>query len=245
MKPILYVMLLMLAACASAQAGGTSPTESAFEQTKLFPLTAEAETVTAGYPRNDATITAIMETKYAAGTAMAATMTALPTETPVPTIPPESAYCRPQDLKASARAEGATQNIFIGVEITNTGASACFLQKWPLVELVDGQGHLLEVDRWYYTDSGPESYTQVATLQASEGTTARVGLQPGWSAGLSLVWYDWCGGTVPGGAVIRLTLGGGAGVLAIPAGVEGGGTCNDPGTRSSYTINNIEFLPQP
>ena len=32
---------------------------------KLFQLTAEGETVTAGYPKNDATITTIMTNKYA------------------------------------------------------------------------------------------------------------------------------------------------------------------------------------
>ena len=79
MRRILYTILPFLrVACSLAPGRATTPTESDFEQTKFFPMTREAETVTAGYPKNDATITAIMATKYTGGTEAAATMTAIP-----------------------------------------------------------------------------------------------------------------------------------------------------------------------
>ncbi|MCX6038591.1 MAG: DUF4232 domain-containing protein, partial [Chloroflexi bacterium] len=145
MKRILFFILpCILVACTSIVP--RQPTETVTTNPKLFALTAEAETVTSGYPANEATITAIMATKYAGGTEMAATMTAQPTGTPVPTIPPDSPFCRPADLKTSFGSNAATQQILLGAGLTNISATPCLLQAWPQVLLVDRQGRPLDVD---------------------------------------------------------------------------------------------------
>jgi hypothetical protein len=83
------ILFFLLVACGKPTVPATkTPAESGFERTKLHQITAEAETQTAGYPANDATITAILANKYALGTAMAATLTAQPTGTSLPTFPP-------------------------------------------------------------------------------------------------------------------------------------------------------------
>ncbi len=240
MRRILFLILAFaLAACASAQARGASPTVSTFEQTKLFLLTAEAETVTAGYPKNDATITAIMATKYAGGTAVAATMTAQPTETPVPTIPPDSPFCQPADLKTSFASQGATQNILLGAGLTNISNAPCFLQAWPQVVLLNQEGKPLDVV-YHYFESGPAEAATAAAEQARDSTTAKVGIWPGWSAWLNLIWSNWCGAAVSGGAVIRLTLGDNAGRIDIPTDIGSGGACNASGFPSDVGIGKFD-----
>jgi hypothetical protein len=239
-KGILFFILpCILAACAAPPVPATKvPTEAAFERTKLFALTAEVETVTSGYPANDATITAIMATKYAGGTEMAATMTAQPTETPVPTIPPDSPFCRPTDLKTSFASNGATGNILLGAGLTNISGTPCYLQAWPQVLLLDQQRKPLDVDYGYF-DMGAGDAASAATEQAQESVTAKVGLWPGWTVWLSLIWQNWCGAPVSGGAVIRLTLISNAGAIDIPTDVQTGGACNAPGYRSYVGISKL------
>jgi hypothetical protein len=236
MKRFLFFILpCILVACASIVP--KQPTETATMNPKLLALTAEAETVTSGYPANDATVTAILATKYAGGTEMAATMTAQPTETPVPTIPPDSQLCRPADLKTDPSSGFAMEQILLGAGLTNISGTPCFLQAWPQVLLVDRQGQPLDVDYSYF-DIRAGSAEAVATEQAQESATARIGLWPGWEASLSLMWGNWCGAPVSGGVVIRLTLINNAGVVDIPTDVQAG-ICNAPGYRSSVGISKL------
>jgi hypothetical protein len=242
---LLLILPCILAGCGSASPGlaaGPTATNGQMDTqapglaaTKLFQLTAEMETVTAGYPKNDATITAIMANKHALGTAMSETMTAMPTETPVPTIPADSPFCRTDDLKTSFQSMGATQSILLGAGLTNISNTPCFLQAWPQAELVDQQGRPLDVD-YNYFEMGPGDAVSAATEQARDTATARVGVWPGWTTWLNLIWMNWCGTPISGGAVIRLRLWGNAGMLVIQTGLQTGGTCNAPGYRSSISI---------
>jgi len=238
MKPILvFILPCILAVCTitGVPAGQPNPTGEAFARTKFFQITAESETRTAGIPKNDATITAILATKYAGGTAMAASMTAMPTETSVPTIPPNSPFCTPADLKTSFASQGATQNILLGAGLTNISNTPCFLQAWPQVMLVNQEGKPLDVD-YHYFESGPAEAATAAAEQARDATTAKVGVWPGWSAWLNLIWSNYCGAAVSGGAVIRLTLGDNAGRIDILTDIWSGGACNAPGYRSDVGI---------
>jgi hypothetical protein len=240
MKRILFFILpWFLAACAARPGSSTQgSTESAFNRTKLFAITAEAETQTSGVPANAATITAIMGDKYALGTAMAATLTAQPSETPVPPIPPGSPNCTSADLSASFASNAATQQILLGAGLTNISSAPCYLQAWPEVILVDRQGQPLDVD-YHYFDVGAGDATSAATQQAQEFTTARVGLWPGWETWLNLAWGNWCGSPVPGNVVIRLTLIEAAGSIDIPTTISVGGACNAPGYRSDVGISKL------
>ena len=244
MKRLLFFILpWFLAACAASPAPATKvPTEAAFEHTKLFAITAEAETQTSGYPSNDATITAIMANKYAGGTAVAASMTAQPSETPIPTVPPDAPFCSPADLGGSFGSNAATQQILLSAGLTNTSARPCFLQVWPQVLLVDRQGQPLDVDYGYF-DIGLGNAGAAATQRAQEYATAKVGVWPGWSVWLNLVWQNWCGAPVSGGVVIQLTFNNNTGVLSIPTDIQSGGTCNAPGQRSYVGIAKLVMLP--
>lgn len=243
MKRFLFFILpCILVACAFVVP--KQPTETATMNPKLFALTAEAETVTSGYPANDATVTAILATKYAGGTAMAETMTAMPTPSLTPTIPPDSPPCRPADLKTDSGSNVATGGtILLGAGLTNTSGTPCFLQAWPQVLLVDRQGQPLDVDYSYF-DISAGSAEAAATEQAQESATARIDLWPGWEASLSLMWGNWCGAPVSGGIVIRLTLINNAGVVDIPTDVQAG-ICNAPGYRSSVGISKLSLATPP
>jgi hypothetical protein len=255
MKHFLFFILpCILVACGLASPGtvavptvvnGQEYTQApGFPATKLFQLTAEAETVTAGYPKNDATITAIMENKYAGGTAMAETMTAQPSETPIPTVPAEAPFCKSTDLKSSFSSNAATQTILLSGGLTNISASPCFLQVWPQVLLVDQQGRPLDVDYGYF-DMGPGTAGSAATQRAQEYTTAKVGLWPGWSIWANLFWQNWCGKSITGGVVIRLTFNNNTGVINIPTDIGDGGACNAPGSRSYVGIAKLVLVPAP
>jgi hypothetical protein len=235
-----------MVACGTAQVPTTNtPAESAFNRTKLFAITAEAETQTSGYPVNDATITAIMGNKYTGGTAAAASMTAQPSETPTPTIPPASPYCHPADLKTSFNSMGATQNIMLSAGLTNISGTPCYLQAWPQVQLVDRQGKPLDVD-YYYFDISAGDAASAATEQVQESVTARIGLWPGWEGWVNLIWSNWCNASISGGVVIHLTLGNNTGGMDIQTDIQAGGACNAPGYRSSVGISKLEStIPPP
>lgn len=247
MKQILYFILpFIMAACAASPVPETHiPAESAFDRTKLFSITAEAETQTSGYPANDATITAIMGKKYAGGTAAAASMTAQPSETPTATIPPDSPFCQPAELKTSFASMGATQNILLEAGLTNISGTPCYLQAWPQVLLADQQGNPLDVE-YHYFEMGPADAAEAATEQALESTSARIGLWPGWEGWVNLIWSNWCDAPISGGVVIHLTLGNNAGVMDIQTDIQAGGACNATGYRSSVGISKLEStIPPP
>lgn len=244
-RSLFFILPCILVACAASPAFATAtPTEALFLTTKLFQLTAEAETATAGYPKNDATITAIMANKYAGGTAMAGTMTAQPSETPLPTVPADAPFCKPTDLKSSFGSNAATQTILLSAGLTNSSASPCFLQVWPQVRLVDQQDRPLDVDYGYF-DMGPGTAGAAATQRAQEYATAKVGLWPSWSVWANLIWQNWCGAPVSGGVIIRLTFNNNTGVIKIPTDVQAGGICNAPGSRSTVGIAKLVLIPAP
>ena len=253
MKRFLFFILpCILAACAASPVPVTKvPTESAFERTKLFAWTAEAETVTSGYPANNATITAILATKYAGGTEMAETMipmrrtmTAIPTPSSIPTISPDSPPCQPADLTIGFSAgPSATGGLFFfSARLTNASDTPCYLQAWPQVLLVDRQDRPLDVDYNYFDVSAGDNAV-AATEQIQESATARIGLWPGWSTWLNLNWANWCGSPISGGVVIRLTLIDNTGVINIPTDVQA--FCVAPGFRSDVGISKLSLVIPP
>ncbi len=227
-----FILPCILAACAA----------TATPNPKLIALTAEAEAQTNGYPANDATVTAIIATKSAGGTAMAATMTAQPTGTPIPTIPPDSRPCRPTDLKSASASNGATGHILLGAQFTNISNAPCYLQTWPQVILVDAAGRPFDVD-YHYFDITSATPNAAATEQAQYSAAARTGLWPGWTAGFNLIWDNWCQSAIPGGAVIRLTLADGN-TINVPTDVQSGGRCDAPGGRSTVGISPFGYIFQ-
>lgn len=254
MKRWLWIILpLIIAACGPASASPTVlPTAvngqeytqaPGFSATKLFMLTAEMEKVTSSYPDNDATITAIITSKSAEGTAMAETITAQPSETPFPTVPAEAPFCQPADLQASFESNAATQQILLSAGLKNTASQACFLQVWPQVALVDRQGKALDVNYGYF-DMGFGTAGASATERAQEYATAKVGLWPGWSVWVNLIWQNWCAAPVSGGAVMRLTFDH-SGIINIPTGISAGGACNAQGQRSYVGISKLVLIPAP
>jgi hypothetical protein len=239
-----FILPWFLAGCAARPATATlTPTLAAFNQTKLFALTAEAETQTSTYQAVDATNTAIMASNSAQGTAMAATITPPPSETPLPTVPASAPFCQPADLQKYFGTSGASQQILVSAGLKNKGTSACFLQVWPQVRLEDKQGKPLDVDYGYF-DIGFSLPGAAATERAQKYATAKVGLWPGWSVWINLLWQNWCAAPVPGGTVIRLTFDN-TGVLALSTDVTAGGTCNAQGKRSYVGISKMVLVPAP
>lgn len=250
---LFFILPFIIAACGPASASPTAVATavngqeytqvSGFSATKLFQLTAEVETTTANSPQNDATITAIMAGKSNLGTAMAVTMTAQPSETPLPTVPASAPFCHPADLQRSFESNAATQQILLSAGLKNTGTQACFLQVWPQVRLMDQQGRALDVDYGYF-DIRFGTAGAAATEQAQEYATAKVGLWPGWSVWVNLLWQNWCAAPISGGVVIRLTFNN-SGVINIPTEIQGSGTCNASGQRSYVGVAKLVLIPSP
>ncbi len=245
MKLLPWLILpCILAACASASPGPAidpsptppvAPTPPGFLQTKMYQLTAEMLTRSAAAPKNDATLTAILAGKHALGTSVVETMTAMPTLTLTPTIPPDSPPCQSGSLKASFDGTmGATQSLLLGVGVTNVGASACFLHLRPRAVLVDPSGRVLDI-QYTFSPNGDTPADPEATL----------GLPVGRKASFSMQWGNWCLPDVKGGISIRLTLGTDGGTLSVPTGLSGGPVCNDPGYSSWIGYGPFGFPPEP
>ena len=249
-----FILPFIMAACGQASASpALAPTSLSSQEvtqvpglsaTKLAMLTAQADTLSADAPENDATLTAILSGKSALGTAMAETMTALsPSETPLPTLRADAPFCQPADLQSSFTSNAATQSILLSAGLKNTGSGACFLQAWPQVRLEDRQGRLLDLEYSYF-DFGLGAPGSTATEEAKEVNTAKVGLWPGWSVWVNLLWQNWCAAPVSGGVVIGLTFNK-SGVVNIPTDITDGGTCNAPGQRSYVGIAKLLLMSAP
>lgn len=239
--------VILLVGCASI---ATRPTlehtpiaaEKAFALTKAFGITAEAETETAVSPKNGATVTAIVATKFAGATEMAATLTAMPTLTQTPAIPTDSPLCRPIDLNTSVQfGPGMAGAFSIGVSFLNISNTPCYLKTWPQIVLFDKQGKPLDLDYGYFAASGVDA-SAAATEQARDSETAQVGLWPNWTAWLTLVWSNWCKAPVPGGVVIRLTFPNQF-EISVPTDTSAAGRCNDSNYRSTIGISNLYVAP--
>lgn len=243
--PLLLAITTLLAACtASAPSATNVPTQSAYELTKMFAFTADAETQTSEVPANDATLSAVVATKSAAATAMAARITAQPTVPPAPTIPANSPMCAAQNLKAVPYSGvPATGGEFLfGAVLTNISATPCFLQAWPQIQLMDRQNQPLDVEYHYFDSSGGDA-AFAATRQAQESDSAMLGLSPDRSVELHLAWRNWCGTPLPDGAVIRLTLFDSAGAIDIATNIQA--SCDTPGVRSQVGIDKLSPVTPP
>jgi hypothetical protein len=167
-------------------------------------------------PKNDATVNAIVSTKYAGGTTMAETMTAMPTETLTPTIPPISPLCTSHDLQASfTGTNGATQSITFGVSVTNLKGSPCFFPLWPQAVLVDASGNALDI-----------LYSFIRLDNMPYDANARLGLPIDKTAYFGFQWGNWCMPAVVAGVFVRVRLPGDGGTIKIPTGLTAGGACN-------------------
>lgn len=238
-------LTIFMVACAAVIAPQTEQplaiiaTESMVMLTKAPMMTAEVETQTAIGPKNDAAITAIMKTKFAARTEMAETITSMPTETPTPTIPTDSRFCGPSDLKTSHDNSGGAGNTLLTAVIINISRTPCYMQAWPQVILTDEQGDPLDVDY---------SYPDMSASDAASAATEKVGLWPGWQAWFTLIWFDsrtWCGSPINGNLVMQVTLMDNLGTFKIPTDFHPGAVCDTLGSRTSVSITKLELMLPP
>jgi hypothetical protein len=226
MKKILIwgsLLVILAAACAPFPAQGLSSSgASPASQTPGSPA--------ASLDATRMFSTSVVATKFADQTQMAGA----PTLTSTPTVVSTSSECRPKDLRVDFGTNGAGGNIVLQVSVTNQGGTDCWLPLRPTAQLLDGTGKPLEL-----------SYG-VLNLSDSRATPAptrppEFGLKAGQTAGLMLLWANWCQQPVKGGVTIRLRLLGDAGWLDVPTGVETGGRCDAPDQPSSLVIG--EFAP--
>jgi hypothetical protein len=153
--------------------------------------------------------------------------------TPTVTVAPETRPCRPADLKPGSQSNGATGNIFLGVWFINTSGSACYLQTWPQVTLLDPSGQPLQVEYTYW-DMESTTPQAGATEQAAAGEADRLTLEAGQSAGFDVLWRNWCGPDLTGKVIVRVTLG--EQTVDLPTDLSGGGRCDSPGAPSTVAL---------
>ncbi len=227
------LLILLLTACESAPMNGASlATESTPPPTQITSTNSTSQPSVSPTPgATELFITQVMATKYAAQTQYAA----LPTVTPTPTIPPDSPACKPSDLQTTVHLNGATGRIALEVGVTNTSKTACFLPSWPKVELLDNSGKALDIVYEYdYLNANPSSLPP--TQENNPGEPLVYGMEANQTAGLFLLWGNWCQGTVQGGVIMRMFLLGSNTWLDISTEAGGGGHCDEPTSPSTIAV---------
>ena len=178
-------------------------------------------------------------------------MTAMPTDTPTPTIPPGAPPCRASDLQAGEPgAQGSTGNLFWGLSFTNRSSRLCTLEGPPNILLVDGNGHSLDTgyshecfgcDDLLLIDSTPPAATATAVVQGL--MDARIGLRPGQEVLVSMIeWGKWCQPAAQGLLHFRLVLGDGLGQVDVPTEDTASGECDFPDARPFASVTVSEFM---
>lgn len=213
-------------------------------------LTAALAACAPGQGRGDATQTAIVEQKATDRAEMSLTLTAQPTATATPTTQPGAALCRAVGLRASVAMQGATGSLAGNAVYTNLGRTTCVLQGPPDIRLVGADGTELAV-QYQLTCMGcspaalgnvtQEAATQTAavplmTLAAQSILGGQLGLAPGQSASVFIVWSNWCE-TGTGPVSVRLVLPAGGGSLDAPMGDVVAPRCDAPGFPSTLSIS--------
>lgn len=121
------------------------------------------------------------------------------------------------------------------VGVTNTGISPCFLPSWPVVELLDRSGKALEIAYdFIYPDANPSILPP--TQESNPGDPLVYGMEANQTAGLALLWGNWCQGTVAGGVVIRIFLLETGSWIDVPTDIEGGGHCDEATFPSTVDV---------
>jgi hypothetical protein len=158
---------------------------------------------------------------------------------PTPTVAPNIRPCHPADLASGSRASGAAGSIFLGAWFTNTGSVPCYLQAWPQVTLLDPSRQPLEVE-YVYWDLSSSTPGAGATEQAGAGSDARIGLDPGQSAGFDLLWRNWCGPALSGQVVIRVMLG--AEAVDLVTDLQADSRCDAPSAASTVSVAAFQYV---
>jgi hypothetical protein len=212
-------------------------------------LTAALAACAPGQGRADATQTAIVNQKATDRAEMSRTLTAQPTATPTPTTPVGAALCRAEDLRASVAVQGATGSLAGSAVYTNVGRTTCVLQGPPDIRLVGADGAELTVRYQLMCMGCSPAALENATQEAAAQTAAvplmtqaaqsilggQLGLAPGQSASVFIVWGNWCE-TGTGPVSVRLVLPAGGGSLDAPMG-EVAPRCDAPGFPSTLSIS--------
>ena len=160
-----------------------------------------------------------------------------PPPSPEPTDDPRSfPSCASSDLLLTAVGwGGATGSMAGGASVINLSSNPCTVAGKPAIELLDSRG------------------AGIATGSPPEGspTSPLVVLQPGGTAGVIVVWSNWCGNTPSRPLSIRLTMPADAGRLTAEVRDEDPGAsgslprCDSPGSGSTVGAP-LEFAaPEP
>ena len=151
--------------------------------------------------------------------------------------PPLWPPCRAASLSAHLFLQGATGSLVGGVDLRNTGRTACSLLGWPQASFT---GTAARTTHWRVRDlaHSPEPPDVLADPPGSLRALA-----PGKSATVSLFWSNWCGpgsrpaggpGTPPAG--LRLRLPGGTS-LVVP--LARAPRCDDKQAPSTLSVGPI------
>lgn len=100
---------------------------------------------------------------------------------------------------------------------------------------MDRSGKALDITYDYiYVNANPSNLPP--TQESSPGMPIVYGMEQNQSAGLALLWGNWCGGAVKGGIVIRMYLLETGIWLDIATDIEGGGYCDDATSPSTLDV---------
>ena len=202
------------------------------------------------------------ETQSAIASLAAQTPTPLPTRTAIPTAPPAatpqptappaataaSRSCAASDLLANTRADINGNEMVFSISMSNAGNHSCTLDNPPKASLASLQGSSLDIQvKTACADCLPASAapvgpaasptpapTPAATAQGFAAGQVRLG--PNQSAGIVLIWKNWCGPFPSGGVTIDLDLGSSQ-VLVMPTDAQRGGSCIQSGAPSTLDIS--------
>jgi hypothetical protein len=203
------------------------------------------------FPQSETTVVAL---KASNQSTYQAALAGLPSATTTAKPPAGLLLCDTANLSAAAVSEGATGAITFSILITNQGKTACELQGWPQIQIVDQQSQplVLQAIPFCFECSTPGSPAPSLLLneQTAEPPVATSTVQtilqkpvivaPGGNARLFLIWRNWCPPFPNGGVYLLMTLSGGVGELTIPTDAHTGGRCDVPTAGSTISIS--QFL---
>jgi hypothetical protein len=149
---------------------------------------------------------------------------------PVPPAPPLATACRARDLRAALPDEwnGATGSLVGGIGVTNVSGHRCSLLGVPRIRIPGARVRVHSIPA--YGDD-PLNRPPLSSLRA---------LAPGKSAGLMVIWSDWCGRPPP---VWLVTLPGSRSTLRLRS--SDAPRCNPPDSPLGTDLAIAHWVPAP
>jgi Domain of unknown function (DUF4232) len=159
-------------------------------------------------------------------------------------VPPLSQTCAASDLAGRYWTTGAGGTQGGGLTVWLDGTRACWLDGYPTLAITNGDGKTLAISYVAYPGAAPDAaILGPALLLPGLGAPPDplTGPPPfGQSAGVEVVWSNWCGTPIHGPGTVSVILPNGGGTLQVEAALESP-RCDATGQPSTIDFSHFEM----